>query len=926
MNVEARLRAFAAIAREGSITGAAERLYVSQPAVSKHLASLEAELGTALVVRDRRGARLTPTGEVLADYVLRAEALLANARRALAAGAESQLGTLSLAASGIPGTYLLPEVLARFHEQHPAVEIDFRLSTSGEALELVRSHEVELAVVGGLTLPPELQADELLEDEVVLIGPPALGGRRLRAKELEGLTWITREEGSATREAVEAARWQVGLRAVRTLELPSWEAVKRAVASGAGVAAISRVGLDHEVDAGALIILDVPRWRLSRTISVVTAREVPLTPPAERFLALLRERFAPAAEPLPPNSNLPALATVLLGRQRELEEISELVRREALVTLTGPGGSGKTRLALEVASRLVDDFEDGVFLVELAGLRDAKLVVPTVAHTLGVEEAALEERLRGQRVLLLLDNFEHVVDAAAEVAKLGATKLITSRARLGVASEHEYEVVPLGLDAAVELFVERARAAQRGFRSDDAVPELCERLDKLPLAIELAAARVKTLPPAALLDRVDRRLGLLVGGRRDVADRQRTLRATIEWSYELLEEPERSIFPQLAAFAGGWTLEAAEAVCDADPPALAELVDEHLVRQEGDRFGMLETVREFAAERFENGRIRRRHAEYFLRFAETARSYARGPEAIEWLSRTATELDNLRVALQWALEHDAALGLTLMDALEPLWVRGIRHREGVRWFEQYLALDPSVPPAVLAGALATAGRLAFELGEIERSRPWNERALEVAEAADEKLPQAWALHGLARAAQEDGDPELARARFERSAELFLELGHHGPAGGRFTYLAELARSQGDLEGARAYFERARTEYGTAGDLPGVAAATHGLGDVALDMRRPKEALSRYVDALELVEGIEDPYDIAHCLGGIAAVTGSARLWGAALELASGLDTGLQEPSRAQYERKLGQLDERELAAGKELSVPEAIALARELSS
>ncbi len=925
MNIEARLRAFAAVAREGSITRAAERLYVSQPAVSKHVASLETELGTQLVIRDRRGARLTPAGEVLADYVLRAEALLANAVRALAAGAEAQVGTLSLAASGIPGTYLLPAVLARFHEQHPGVEIAFELSTSGGALELVRSHEAELAVVGGMTVPSELETEDLLEDEVVLVGPPSLGGRRLRAKELEGLTWISREEGSATREAVDAARWQVGLHAVRTLELPSWEAVKLAVAGGAGVAAISRFALDHELEVGALAVLDVPRWRLSRTISVVTARDVPLTPPAERFLALLRDQFRPAAEQLPPNSNLPELATELIGRAREVAELKELVGGGGLITLTGPGGSGKTRLALEVASQLVDDFEDGVYLVELAGLRDPGLVLPTIAQTLGVEESALAERVRDRRLLLVLDNLEHVAATAGEIAELGTSVLATSRVPLRVAGEHDYEVEPLPLDDAVHLFVERARSAQRGFRLDEAVPELCERLDRLPLAIELAAARVKTIPPRALLDRVDRRLALLVGGRRDVSDRQRTLRATIEWSYELLEEPERSLFPRLAVFAGGWDLDAAEAVCGADAPALAALVDEHLVRREDDRFGMLETVREFAAERFDEDRVRRRHAEHFLRFAETARPNARGPDAIDWLERTAVELGNLRVALQWSLDNDAALGLTMMDALEPLWVRGIRHREGLRLFERFLALDPDVPPPVLSGALATAGRLAFELGDLELARPWNERALAVAERAGEKLPQAWALHGLARGAQEDGDFELARERFERSAELFLELGHHGPAGGRFTYLAELVRSQGDLDAARAYYERGRTEYGTAGDVPGVAAATHGLGDIALERGRKREALARYVDALDTIEGIEDLYGLVHFLGGIAAATGSARLWGAVLESETGLDTGLGDASRAQYEDLLGELEEEEFEAGRKLTPSDAIALARELS-
>jgi LysR family transcriptional regulator, transcriptional activator of the cysJI operon len=308
MDVEPRLRAFAALARERSFSRAAEALYVSQPAISKHVASLEAELGIQLVVRGRPSATLTPAGQTLADYVLRAEALLANARRAFAAGLDAEVGTLSIAASGIPGTYLLPVVLARFHEQHPGIEIEFQLDTSGGALKIVRAHQVEIAVVGGMTVPPELEAEPLAEDEVVLVGPRALGRGRVRPKDLEGLTWISREEGSATRAAVETARWQIGLRVVRTLELPSWEAVKLTVASGAGIAAISRFALDVELEAGTLAVLDVPRWRLTRTIAAITARHVPLTPPAARFLALLRETLAPR-EALPASSKPPVQPT-----------------------------------------------------------------------------------------------------------------------------------------------------------------------------------------------------------------------------------------------------------------------------------------------------------------------------------------------------------------------------------------------------------------------------------------------------------------------------------------------------------------------------------------------------------------------------------------------------------------------------------------
>jgi LysR family transcriptional regulator, transcriptional activator of the cysJI operon len=292
MQLEARLRAFAAIVRSGSLSGAAKELYVSQPAISKHLASLETETGQRLVTRGREGAALTQAGQVLADFVLRAEALLANAQRALAADAEGETGTLSLAASGIPGTYLLTELVARFRERHPGVQIEFDVTTSEGALELVRAHRSELAVVGGLTVPAELESEALIDDDIVLIGPTSLGGRRLRPKDLERLTWVSREEGSATRAAVETARWEMGLHSVPTLELQSWEAVKLAVANAAGIAAISRLALELELDAGRLVILEVPRWRLTRTISVVRPRGVPLTPPSERFLVLLRETFA----------------------------------------------------------------------------------------------------------------------------------------------------------------------------------------------------------------------------------------------------------------------------------------------------------------------------------------------------------------------------------------------------------------------------------------------------------------------------------------------------------------------------------------------------------------------------------------------------------------------------------------------------------
>lgn len=314
MQLEARLRAYAAVARRGSISRAAEELFLSQPAVSKHVAALEREVGVELVIRAPGGSALTAAGRVLADYVLRAEALLANASRAVAAAANA--GVVAVAASGVPGTYLLPDLVARFANDRPAVDVRLELTTSAGALEAVRSHAVELAVVGGLEVPRELEAEALLVDEVVLVGAPPLGRRRLRAGELSGMTWIGREEGSSTRAAVEAMRWQIGLRPQRTIELPSWEAVKLAVAAGEGIAAVSRFAVVRELESRTLVVLDVPRWRLTRTIAAVTAQGVPLTPPASAFLELLRDELPTRALRAAPRSSVRATSRSSSSRAR----------------------------------------------------------------------------------------------------------------------------------------------------------------------------------------------------------------------------------------------------------------------------------------------------------------------------------------------------------------------------------------------------------------------------------------------------------------------------------------------------------------------------------------------------------------------------------------------------------------------------------
>ena len=543
-----------------------------------------------------------------------------------------------------------------------------------------------------------------------------------------------------------------------------------------------------------------------------------------------------------------------------------------------------------------------------------------------------------RELLLVLDNLEQLVDAAGAIAGLLAAAprlriLATSRVALRIAGEREVRVEPLALDAAVTLFEQRAQAVRPGFVADEALATVCERLDRLPLALELAAARVRTLPTALLADGLARRLPVLVGGRRDADERQRTLRATIAWSYDLLGAPERAAFARISVFAGGCDHDAANTVCDVDPPTLHALADDSLLVVTPDgRFRMLELVRELAEEELaasgDEEMLRRLHAEHFLALAHEARSFARGPEEKAWLDRLTLELDNLRAALRWSLDADPGLGLTLAEALEPLWVRGLQRREGLRWLEALLDTAHDAPAEVLAGALAIAGRLTSELGDPGRARSLHERALALAREIGDDRGAAWALHGLGDIAYQQGGLARARELFEESLALFLKLGDLGPAGGRLSYLASVAMEQGDADAARAYWERARQLWSEAGDRNGVTAATHGLGDLALDARDGEHALGYYVEALDMAGADDDREVIANCLAGIAAVLAgrgqaaeAATLWAAAQRLDAEDEALIRPTERARYERWLGELP----AAGAELPRDEALALALELA-
>ena len=483
-------------------------------------------------------------------------------------------------------------------------------------------------------------------------------------------------------------------------------------------------------------------------------------------------------------NNLPLQPTPLIGREKEVSEVCDLLRHDEtrLLTLTGPGGTGKTRLALQAAADLLDDFPDGTFFAPLATLTEAELFLPAVAETLGVREIGeqplaetLKDYLRERRMLLLLDNFEQVLGAAPTVTELlagapGLKVLATSRAPLGLYGEHEFPVPPLTLPdlerppplerltqyEAVGLFLERARALKPDFtitnESAPAVAEICVRLDGLPLAIELAAARIKMLPPRAMLQRLTSRLKLLTGGARDLPERQRTLRATIEWSFALLDQGEQLLFARLAVFSGGRTLEAIEAICDSEGDlgveafdGISSLLDKSLLRQEegpdGEpRFVMLETVHEFTREKLQGSgeaeEIRRAHAEYFLILAEEADPELRGPHQLEWLERLEAEHENMRAALSWASERkEVEVALRLGGALGWFWSMRGYQSEGRRWLEEALAMDGRVSSEVRAMALAGAGWLAENQGDLDRAKEASEEGLELLANAEREASE-----------------------------------------------------------------------------------------------------------------------------------------------------------------------------------------------
>jgi predicted ATPase/class 3 adenylate cyclase len=597
-------------------------------------------------------------------------------------------------------------------------------------------------------------------------------------------------------------------------------------------------------------------------------------------------------------NNLPLQATPLIGREREVDAVCGLLRSSGtrLLTLLGPGGTGKTRVGLQVAAELADGFEDGVFFVPIAAITDPALVAPTIARILGLSEdlqtpeELLEGYLRDRQTLLLLDNLEQVIDAAPVVERLlsGAANLkilATSRIPLGLYGEYEFPVPPLSLPdpdslpplehlteyEAVRLFVERATAVRPDFslteENGPAVVEICERLDGLPLAIELAAARIKVLPPRVLLDRLGNRLKILTGGARNLPERQRTLRNAIEWSYGLLDQGEKLLFGRLGVFSGGATLEAIEAVCDArgDLPTdvfdgASSLLDKSLLRQEeraaGEpRFVMLETIHEFASvmlkESGEVETVRRAHAEYFLALAEEAEPMLWGAEDAAWLDRLEQEHDNLRAALSWAIEHEeATLALRVGGALRWFWYMEGYYGEGRRWLEAALDKDWGAAEAeARARALEGVGWLASSQGDLDRAQAAANEGLKLStEAGLDKVVVADFQNVLGDAARHRGDYERATELLEKSLALHRAVKDTRGVAWSLGDLANVSSDRGSYERARVLYEEGLVLSRELGGAELLGAYLISLGDEYLLEGNPERATELNEEAAELYRG------------------------------------------------------------------------------
>jgi predicted ATPase/DNA-binding CsgD family transcriptional regulator len=587
-------------------------------------------------------------------------------------------------------------------------------------------------------------------------------------------------------------------------------------------------------------------------------------------------------------------STSFVGREPEIALVTALlVRPEVrLLTLTGPGGIGKTRLALQVGEHVREQFADGLVVVPLASVQDPERVLPAVAQTLGVPDAPgqalitrLQTFLHDRHMLLVLDNLEHLLEAAAPlVVELLArcsrlTVLGTSRTRLGISSEQVVPLDALSPEAARQLFTERAQAVMPSCavtgEMTPTIDAICARLDRVPLAVELAASRTPVLPPRVLLARLDHRLDLLTGGPRDAPARQRTMRDTIAWSYGLLNDEHRALFQRLGVFVGGFTLEAAQTVASEDEDVLAgisALVTASLVTPVegiGDepRFTMLETIREYALEQLaasgDEQPIRKSHLDHFVALAEQMWAAATGRETHHWYQRLAPEAGNIRAALSWALEHEPAEAARLAGSLDVYWNFSSSFAEGRDWIERSLAVATMIPPHVRARALATAGWMELEQGNLMQAEAYLTEAVDLARALSDDRLHVVALMHIGKIEHGRGHLETAWRIFEDEQRRAAASGVHADEVVATLNLGMVAMSMGDLQRAQALLQEALRIHQASGSALGVAVAQTCLGSIALARGDHTAAAAHFLNSFRYFASIRDWANIARTLEGIA---------------------------------------------------------------